>query len=71
MEFIATFGFSSPLKDKFVRVQAETYKDAMLLMLKTYDAHWAFLYLDEQEAGVARWSLTEVPFGTPNTKEDS
>lgn len=70
MEFIGTFSVNTRLRHKFVRIQAASRNEARLMMQHAYKTNWAFLYDSEKEAGVARWRLQEVEFGTPNQWED-
>jgi hypothetical protein len=66
-EFIFTFGFShtDPVSGasrakKFCRIEAADYESARQRMNNTYGRQWAFEYESEEEAGVAKWGLTEV-----------
>lgn len=66
-EFIFTFGFShtDPVTGesrakKFTRIQAEDIEQARQRMNDTFGRQWAFVYESEEEAGVAKWGLTEV-----------
>lgn len=66
-EFIFTFGYShtdpatgTSRSKTFTRIQAEDYEQARQKMNATFGRQWAFQYVSEEEAGVARWDLTEV-----------
>lgn len=87
-DWIVTFGgghehplTGEPLRDCYVRVPAETYRDAHDLMLASvFGRQWAFVYEygDDDElpdgvrpgigrsAGVNRYKLREVPFIAPS-----
>jgi hypothetical protein len=68
-DYIATFGLGSILGKNFVRVPAESAHEARRTMFAIYGNLWAFLYEDEDAAGVNPFKLTEVPLGTPNAKK--
>lgn len=65
-EFIFTFGFGHALTNCFVAVKSENSNAAREEMFRVYGAKWAFQYDSREAAGVDRWNLTEIPFGTPN-----
>lgn len=69
-DYIATFGLSQTLGKNFVRVPALSAHAARQAMFATYGNLWAFLYEDEDAAGVNPFNLTEVPFGTPNARRE-
>ncbi len=71
IEVIATFPLRSVLGSNFVRLKVETIAEAREKMIEQYGELWAFFYQSEDAAGVDRWHLKEVPFGTPNmVRED-
>ncbi len=65
-EWIFTFGFGqflpdgTPLSRKFVRIRAETAEDARACMVERFGRNWSMQYRTEEEAGVARFRLTEL-----------
>lgn len=65
-EFIFTFGFDHRLKGCFVAIRAENSNVAREEMFRMYGPKWALQYDSREAAGVKRWGLREVPFGTPN-----
>jgi hypothetical protein len=62
-EWIFTFCAWSTLSRCFVKIRA-TWSDARSQMVRAYGPHWAFQYASEDEAGVGRHRLREVPLGT-------
>lgn len=71
MNYYATFGFNQSLRNCYVKVEAESSAHARQRMVEQYGRLWAFLYdEDELESCIKRWNLTEVPFGTPNVREE-
>ena len=65
-EFIFTFGVNHPLGKCYVVVGVTDSTEARELMFRTYGSRWAFQYESREAAGVERYDLREVPFGTPN-----
>ena len=65
-EFIFTFPISDERRNnKFVRVIAPDEIAARLRMIDAYGRRgWAFCYENENEAGVAKYGLTEIAFGS-------
>lgn len=57
-EWIFTFLFDSPLRDRFVRIKG-TYDEARAEMFRRFGRKWAFQDETEEEAGVAKYHLTE------------
>lgn len=73
-EYIFTFGFGhfdretgAPLSKTFVRVPASSWEEARQIMVANCGRLWAFQYDSEDEAGVSKYGLTEVPLGTQAT----
>lgn len=70
MIFYATFGFSQSLRNHYVKIEAEDASQGWAKMFDAYGNMWAFIYPEEQfETAIARYNLTEVPFGMPNERE--
>lgn len=64
-----TFGYSQSLRNCYVKIEAENMQEARQKMEKEYGSLWAFSYTeDDYPTSIKRWELTEVPFGTPNTR---
>jgi len=66
-EWIFTFGFDhvhpvtgGSLAKRFVRIRAEDAEAARWEMVRRWGLKWSFQYETEEQAGVARWGLTEV-----------
>lgn len=61
-----TFGFGTPYRNKFVRIEADTKGEAREEMVRNFGLKWAFQY---DEAGFAgqqeRFGLTELEKGMP------
>lgn len=68
-EFIFTFGCGQPLKNCYVAITAEDRGAARVKMFEMYGPKWAMEYDSREAAGVYRFNLKEVPFGTPNTDQ--
>jgi len=62
---IKTTSISSPLADCYVVIHG-THAATRKAMFAVYGDRWAFQYPSREEAGVERFGLREVPFGTPN-----
>ena len=69
--WIFTFGFCQPLERCYTVVEAPTYEEARAVMVDEYKTNWAFQYCSEEEAGVERFGLRFVPFGTSNEQPDT
>lgn len=63
-DYIFTFGYGTNLAGCFVRIPAESSEEARTKMFDHYGPRWAFQYDSEEQAGVQRYNLTEVPLGT-------
>jgi hypothetical protein len=60
-EWIATFGFSSPLKNHFIRIKGNrTRPEATKEMNRQFGNRWSMLYATEAEAGVEEYGLKEI-----------
>ena len=66
-EWIFTFGFGhvhpstgERLANKFMRIRADDWQSARDEMLRRFGRKWAFQYPSEDDAGVAKYNLTEV-----------
>ena len=68
-EYICTFGVNHPLGGCYVVLGVATEADARREMFGMYGSRWAFVYNNREAAGVERYGLREVPFGTPNDGE--
>ena len=69
MKFYATFGYGHLLRDCYVTIEATDDYAARELMHEAYGRVWSFMYKEEEyERCIARYELTEVPFGTPNKR---
>jgi hypothetical protein len=67
-EFFFTFGanhddrINGGLGNCYTVIQAENGGDAAAIMRSKRGNSWAFIYEDEEQAGVKRWRLKFVPF---------
>ena len=64
-----TFGSDHHLADCYTVIAAESIDKAREKMVGCYGAKWAFEYRSAEEAGVEKWGLRFVVFGTPNERD--
>jgi len=66
MNFYFTFGYGTPYRNKFVRIEAESFGQAREEMFKQFGRKWAFQYNEEDFAGQEdHFGLTELGQGMP------
>lgn len=68
-EYVFTFGFGQKLQNCYCLVYCDTLTNARTIMTSVYGPLWAFSYKDKESAGVEKYGLRLVPFGTQNWKE--
>jgi len=65
-EYFFTFGIGQPLEGCYTTVRASSMEEARQMMFEEYGSKWAFCYESAMAAGVHRFDLMYVPFGTRN-----
>lgn len=61
MNFYFTFGYGTPYRNNFVKIEADTYGQAREEMARLHGRHWAFQYTEKGFAGQEeRYGLTEL-----------
>jgi len=70
-DFVVTFGAGQRLENCYSRIPKpkegpNSYDAARKRVVQEYGAKWAFIYDNEEAAGVERFDLIRLSFGTPN-----
>lgn len=67
-----TFGFGQKLAQNFVSFEADGYEQAADIMRQHYGSLWACIYTEGAFVDQPlKYHITEVPLGTPNSRDDS
>lgn len=62
--FYFTFGFDHATEPSYTWIECDTAEGARAQMFAAYQDKWAFMYDDPIEAGVTRFHLKYIPFGS-------